>query len=147
MIQIEKLSKLTKMITIKKIHNGLIKSLKAPVGLEQIGRNTFQLATPFEFRDGDSIVCYIEISEEHIRFTDWGHTLMHISYDVDITSQTRKEALEHVLAIYDLEYNKGEIYTDCSIQEIGFVFRDFIQGLIRISDISLWKNTRNEQDN
>ncbi len=127
---------------IEEINGKLNEAMKTAIALKQEGKNTYRLLTPFVFEDGDGFVAFIETTNGRIRFTDYGNTLMHVSYDVDINSETRKKILDSVLATHDLTYNEGEIVAESNIEEVGLVFWDFIQGLIRISDISLWKFER-----
>ena len=125
-----------------KIKTELSNAVRTSIDLEPVGRSTFRLITPFKFEDGDCFVAYIEQSGDQIKFTDLGHTLMHVSYDVDITGETRTKILDRILATHSLKCDDGEIYTVCPISEVGLAFWDFVQGLIRISDISQWKFER-----
>ncbi len=130
-------------MTIKeKIEDDFTRVTRNLIRLRELGRKTFQILSPFEFEDGDGIVAFIELSEDKIRFTDKGHTLMHVSYDVDITAPTREKILDRILATYGLESDEGTIYTEAPINDFGLAFWDFIQGIIRISDISQWKFER-----
>jgi len=117
-------------------------AVKTAIKLEPVGRNTFRVITPFIFDDSDNFVIFLETEKGVIKFTDQGHTLLHVSYEVDITSETREKILNSVLATHDLEYNEGEIYTKSTLKDIGQAFWDFIQGLLRVSDISQWKFER-----
>jgi hypothetical protein len=124
------------------INAKLSDAVNTAVRVEPMGRNTYRLITPFIFEDGDGFVAYLEKIDGKLRFTDRGHTIMHVSYKVDITSETRESILNSVLATHDLTYNDGEIFTEATLEDAGPAFWDFIQGLIRISDISQWKFER-----
>lgn len=124
---------------IKEINNVLSDAVSAPIALKKLGRNIYQISSPFQFNDGDEIPSYIELSNEKVRFSDRGHTLMHVSYDVELNSPTRQKIIEQVIATHELGFDEGEIFTETEIPNIGFAFWDFMQGLVKISDVSMWK--------
>lgn len=126
----------------KKIQNILSESIKTSISLRELGRNTFQIISPFEFYDGDILVAYLEMKNDNVIFSDHGHTLMHVSYDVDINVKTRKEILENVIATHELNIENGDISAQGDISNIDKIFWDFMQGLLKISDISQWKFER-----
>jgi hypothetical protein len=130
------------MLNIEEIKTTLDKSMRSSIELHPIGRSQYVLETPFYFDDGDGFVIYLKIFDDKIIFTDNGHTIMHISYDVEMNSETRQEVLSSILSTHDLKYNDGEISTESNLENIGLAFWDFCQGLIRISDIALWKYER-----
>jgi hypothetical protein len=129
-------------LDVGKLQSQLASAVSAAVRLDPLGRNTFRLITPFAFEDGDSLVAFMEVTDGHARFTDHGHTLMHVSYDVDITREARTKILDRVLATHQLKFNEGEISAECEITDVAVAFWDFIQGLLRTSDIAQWKVER-----
>ena len=129
-------------VDVQKLQAQLADAVSARVRLEPLGRNIYRLITPFEFDDGDSLVAFMEVTDGHARFTDHGHTLMHVSYDVDITRETRTKVLDRILATHQLKFDDGEISTECDLTAVATGFWDFVQGLLRTADIAQWKVER-----
>lgn len=126
----------------KELQQSLTRAVQTSVSLEPVGRSTYRLVTPFVFDDGDMVVAYVEQAGERLRFSDHGYTIMHVSYDVEVTNETRTGILDRILATHDLEYKDGEIFTTADIKSAGPAFWDFVQGVLKTADISLWKVER-----
>ena len=99
------------------------------------------LESHFEFPDGDSYPMHIsKTSAGEIRLSDRGHTLMHMSYDVDVDScmkGTRGELLDRIVKESGIRFEDGEFCLETP--EAGLpeaVFR-FGQALTRIFDLTL----------
>ncbi|GAB4206413.1 MAG: hypothetical protein Fur0023_16280 [Bacteroidia bacterium] len=103
------------------------------------GINRYQVFTPFTFDDGDNYVVILKIQNDNIIITDEGHTLMHLSYKLDINSffkGNKNKILNSILNQFDLLLDDGEIKIISKIDNIGNAFYSFIQGIIKITDIS-----------
>lgn len=126
----------------------LSRNLVAAVRLHDRPDGTVYVETPFAFSDGDLYSIYLRPSRAGgIRVTDRGHTLMHLSYlmDVDtIRDGAKGRAFDQVLREQGLSEQEGELYVEGPLDElVEMVFR-FSHGVSRIADISFLNRIRTE---
>lgn len=107
------------------------------INLSQEGLNRFIVFNPFMFDDGDHLVVLLKSKDGKWLFTDEGHTFMHVSYDdIDIDKGTRKKIIDNVLAGYGIKNQEGELIVEISNSQFGDALYSYLQGLIKITDIS-----------
>lgn len=113
------------------------------IDIKKEGKGRYLIFTPFMFEDGDHLSIILKQEKEGWRFTDEGHTFMHISYeDIDIDRTTRKKIVDSVLLSYGIQNIKGELIISIEKNEFGDAIYNFIQGLIKITDISFLTRER-----
>jgi hypothetical protein len=136
-------------LDLRKIEDSLCRSFCAEIHLHpRAGESRVMVETPFSFDDGDAYSLFMEPSPSGgIRITDCGHTLMHLSYSLDIDKireGTRGRLFERVLADGGLEDKDGELVLESSMDQLGAnVFR-FGQTLTRIHDLTFLNRLRVE---
>ncbi len=98
------------------------------------------LRTHFEFPDGDQFPIHVsEVGSGGLRLSDYGHTLMHISYDHDIDSfleATRGQLLERTMSEAGLHWDGGAFYIDTPLDRLPEAIFRFGQALTRIYDLT-----------
>ncbi|MBI5203410.1 MAG: DUF1828 domain-containing protein [Nitrospirae bacterium] len=113
------------------------------IALTQEGLSRFIVFNPFMFDDGDHLVVLLKGTEGKWRFTDEGHTFMHVSYDdIDIDKGTRKKVIDNVLASYGIKNQEGELISEVPNNQFGDALYSYLQGLIKITDISYLSRER-----
>jgi len=101
------------------------------------GINRYIVFTPFMFDDGDHLSILLKQEGDRIFLSDEGHTFMHVSYDeIDIERGTRSEIIDTVLSSYGINNIEGELKAYIKNDNYGDALYSFIQGLIKITDIS-----------
>jgi hypothetical protein len=103
--------------------------------------NRFYIITPFTFDDGDGYSIIVKRKDGDWVLTDEGHTFMELSYRIDldlILDGPRKRILDRVLKIYKLSLDRGELSIQINPEIFGTRLAQFIQGVSRISVLSLW---------
>ena len=123
------------------IQKSLKESVAESVELFPQGDNNYQIATPFHFDDGDHFVVILKTDESGSWIiTDEGHTYMHMSYYMDLSSLdngNRNEIIESSLEKYGVKEIEGElIATIDEISNAGNTLYNFIQCLMSIIDVS-----------
>ncbi len=126
---------------------GLVNEFKCKVSeeidVEHEGIDRYIVYTPFMFDDGDHFVIVLKKHDDHWRFTDEGHTFMHMSYeDIDLLHGTRKSIIDQVLLSFRLVNDAGELCLDVPDGEYGDALFSFIQALVKISDTAYWTRER-----
>ena len=127
------------------------KSFKASIAesIELFTRedNNYQIFIPFHFDDGDQFVVILKPDEwGNWIITDEGHTYMHMSYQMDLSSLNsgkRNEIIESSLEKYGVKEIEGQlIATIDEISNTGNILYNFIQCLISITNISYLSRER-----
>jgi len=113
------------------------------IRLQREGINRYIVFTPFMFDDGDHLPIVLRQEEQQWYLTDEAHTFMHVSYDeIDVECGTRSKIIDKVLLSYGIKNIKGELRINIENEAFGDAIYSFIQGLIKITDISYLKRER-----
>jgi len=101
------------------------------------GINRYILSTPFMFDDGDHLCILLKKENGRWYLTDEGHTFMHVSYDeIDIERGTRSKIIDNALLSYGIRNENGELKSVIEEDAYGDTLYSFVQGLIKITDVS-----------
>lgn len=107
------------------------------ISLSSEGINRYIVFTPFMFDDGDHLPILLKQENGRWYLSDEGHTFMHVSYDeIDIEKGTRAKIIDTVLGSYKIKNIEGELRAYVENDNYGDTLYSFIQGLIKITDIS-----------
>lgn len=120
------------------------KKVSSSISLYQEGTNRFKVFTPFQFEDGDFFSIVLKNENGKWFLTDEGHTLMHLSYELDIDlieKGARAQILSNVLSQFELSVKDGAITAELNGSWGDSLF-SYIQGLVRISDINYLSKER-----
>jgi hypothetical protein len=113
------------------------------IDVEREGVDRYIVYTPFMFDDGDHFVIVLKKRNDQWRFTDEGHTFMHMSYgEIDLLHGTRKSIIDQVLLSFRLANDAGELCLEVSDDQYGDALFSFIQALVKISDTAYWTRER-----
>ena len=117
----------------------------AQVNLLPEGRARYRVLTPFHFEDGDHLAIVLKREDEQWTLTDEGHTYMHLTYDLDESSLhrgTRQQIISNALSAFNVEDREGELRVPIPDNEYGNALYDFIQALLKISDVTYLSRER-----
>lgn len=107
------------------------------ISLISEGINRYIISTPFMFDDGDHLCILLKKSAERWYLSDEGHTFMHLSYEeIDIDHGTRRKIIDTILLTYGIQNENGELRCYIKGDDYGDALYSFVQGLIKITDIS-----------
>lgn len=120
----------------------------AEIGLHEQSQGLLMIETPFFFSDGDPYQIYIkEMPGGLLRLTDMGHTLMHLSYDNDVSKfrdGTRGKLFQQILSEHEVNENNGEFYIDDEIENLSSNIFRLGQTLTKINDLTFLNRARAE---
>jgi hypothetical protein len=124
----------------------LCKTLCGEVKIHKTPQGYLQVLTPFTFTDGDTFQVYLhETPGGGARLTDFGHTLMHLSYENDLgklREGTRGKLFDQVLAGAGMREENGQLVVDATLESLGASILQFGQGLTRIYDLTFLNRVR-----
>ena len=133
-------------MSIELIERQFLDKVSDEIRLEAEGTDKYRVFTPFRYEDGDHIVIVLKkgLNGEWL-LTDNGHTYMHLSYDIDeesLRSGTRQEIITKTLSEFFVNDIEGELIVNIKDQQFGNALYDFVQGILRISDVSYLSRER-----
>lgn len=132
-------------MTTETIKQDFQQKVCAQVNLLPEGRMRYRVLTPFHFEDGDHLAIVLKQEAGQWVLTDEGHTYMHLTYDLDENSLhkgTRQQIISNALSTFTVEDRGGELRVPIVGDEYGNALYDFIQALLKISDISYLSRER-----
>ncbi|MCL4552890.1 MAG: DUF1828 domain-containing protein [Candidatus Marsarchaeota archaeon] len=109
------------------------------VHLLEEGYERYRVFTPFLFQDGDHLSIVLKKVGSRWLLSDEGHTLMHLSYDVDahdLLRGNRQKLIESALTSFDIDYQDGELLIAVRDSSYGDALFSFVQSLLKVTDVS-----------
>ena len=132
-------------MSINTIEQDFIDKVSAQISLSEDGKNRFRVLTPFQFEDGDELVIVLKQENQRWLLSDEAHTYRHLTYDIDeklLYSGTRWKLISKALSMFDVEDRDGELILDVSDEGYGDALYDFVQALLKITDVSYLSRER-----
>lgn len=126
-----------------------ISKLPNSVTLEQLGKNVFELITPYTFTDGDGFSVFIKKENDNWIFTDEGDTLMHLDIlgmsETSLLSGTKYQIFSAILEQFSVVDRDGELILKIEDDDYITAYYQFTQALIKISDIEFLSRSREKK--
>jgi hypothetical protein len=136
------------MTNVRQIQDALCKSFCTDIRVIERNGGTLLVDTPFHFPDGDAYSIYLEpLSTGGFRVTDAGITMMHLSYENDITKfreGVRGKVFEQILAEMELKEDDGEFFVESTADDLGRNILRFGQALTKFHDLTFLNRARVE---
>lgn len=111
-----------------------------PEGIER-----FRVFTPFLLEDGDHLAIVLKREAGNWLLSDEGHTYMHLTYDLDekdLKSGTRQKLITNALSSFTVDDRNGELLSPVKNNQYGDALYNFIQAILRISDVTYLSRER-----
>lgn len=115
------------------------------IRIEPIGRERYRIFTPFHFNDGDHLAMVLRRENDQWVISDEGHTYMHLTYEMDEKSLyqgTRQQIITNALNAFSIDDVDGEFRATVADGNYGDTLFDFVQAILRISDVSYLSRER-----
>lgn len=112
---------------LDKIKNSLMHSLAGGVDFYERRPGKFQLMLPLRHEDGDMVDIYLQASpkgEGYVRICDFGMTLMRLSYNYELNSETRERIFSSILIDNGVSNDGGKLYLDA---RMDFLYEGIMQ--------------------
>ena len=109
------------------------------------GIDRFRIFTPFRFDDGDHLAIVLKQHNNQWMLSDEAHTFMHLTYDIDeqdLLRGNRQKIISDALSVFHVEDRDGELIIDVPDQKYGDALYDFVQALLKITDVSFLTRER-----
>lgn len=115
------------------------------VRLLEEGYERYRVFTPFRFSDGDHLSIVLKKAGPRWVLSDEGHTLMHLAYEIearDLQRGTRQKIIESVLGSFGIASQEDELLIAVRNGSYGDALFNFVQSLIKISDVTYLSRER-----
>ena len=97
------------------IRSSLNNALSAKLDICERRPGSYQLIVPILHEDGDMVDIYLQDSPDragHIRISDFGMTLMRLSYTYDVNTSAREKIFDSILINNGVSNSEGNLYLD-----------------------------------
>ncbi len=132
-------------MTVESIEQDFRDKVSAQIRLAAEGLDRFRVFTPFLFDDGDHLAIVLRRDSTGWVLSDEAHTYMHLTYDIDerdLHGGTRQKIISNALSMFRIEDREGELVLDVRDSRYGDALYSFVQGLLRITDVSYLSRER-----
>ncbi len=125
--------------------NSVRKSLNTPLsaGFDLYERRPgkHQLILPILHEDGDMVDIYLQDSpkgEGYVRISDFGLTLMRLSYTYDISTDTRHRIFDSILINNGVGNEEGNLYLDAPLDKLSEGILQFAGCAQKVCNMRYW---------
>ncbi|MBS3985374.1 MAG: DUF1828 domain-containing protein [Selenomonadales bacterium] len=95
-----------------------------------------QLFAPFYHEDGDMVdVFFQEIGEDIVRISDYGLTVMRLSYNYELDTPHKEKVFTRIIAEHGLKEEHGNIYADTDAEHLYMNLMTFVQVVSKVSSM------------
>lgn len=109
------------------------------------GIDRYRVFTPFRFDDGDHLAIVLKQESDRWILSDEAHTFMHLTYDIDeqdLYRGNRQKIISDALSVFRVEDRDGELVLVVPGKNFGDALYNFIQALLKITDIAFLTRER-----
>jgi hypothetical protein len=103
------------------------------------GYNRYRVFTPFILGDGDHLSIVLKQAGNQWVLSDEGHTLMHLTYDIDsrdLMRGNRQKLIDGALTAFEVANEDGQLSLAIRDDSYGDALFSFVQSVLKISDIT-----------
>jgi len=110
------------------------------VSLRPKRQGIMQLIAPLFHEDGDMIDIFLEdINNDHVRVSDYGMTLMRLSYSYDIDTPNKDRIFNRIISENGVNCEKGKLYIDTTKDMLYQTVLQFAQTVAKVSNMRIYK--------
>jgi hypothetical protein len=125
-------------MSLVEIEQQFRETVSTKVRLQAEGQNRYRVLTPFQFEDRDHLAVVLKKEGDTWCLSDEGHTYMHLTYDIpekDLHKGTRAKVISNSLDAFSIQDREGELLLPVSDGQFGNALYDFVQALLKITDV------------
>jgi hypothetical protein len=112
------------------------------VALREKRPGIMQLVVPLFHEDGDMVDIFLEDvgnGEAKVRVSDYGMTLMRLSYGFDIDTENKERIFQRILSEHGLNEANGRIFVDTTPESLYPAILQFAQTIAKVSNMETYK--------
>lgn len=113
------------------------KSICSKYEFEEYGINRYLIHTDMYYDDGDELHIVLMEDSGQYTLTDEGHTIMWLSYDLNLTPN-KEGMMESIVSKNNVSLNDGRLYVSFfDLDEFGNALTSLIQSMLQIADLRI----------
>lgn len=97
----------------------------------------FKVLLPFFHEDGDMYDIFIEENQNFIRISDYGLTLMKLSYNFEFDTEHKREVLQGIISQNRCNISQGTIYLDIYPNQFEGAIYQFVQTISKVCTMDI----------
>jgi hypothetical protein len=112
------------------------------VSLREKRPGIVQLVAPLYHEDGDMVDIFLDLpknGQDKIRVSDYGMTLMRLSYSFELDTPNKERIFQKILAENQVNEENGALYMETEPQSLYPTILQFAQTVARVSNMRLYK--------
>lgn len=115
-----------------------LKQIAGTVNFREKRVGVYKVLAPFFYEDGDMYDIFIEeLGQGRIRISDYGLTLMKLSYGFDIDTEHKQEVLETIILQNRVQIDNGLIYLDIFPHQFAAGINQFAQVISKVTNMDI----------
>jgi hypothetical protein len=100
----------------------------------------YQLICPLYHEDGDMVDIYLKkIDKNRIRISDYGMTVMRLSYTYDLNTENKMKIFNQVICENNIQVDNGVLFFDSDIANLFSSIMHFSQVTAKVSNMKYFK--------
>jgi hypothetical protein len=115
---------------------------KNRISFRERRKNIYQLIAPLYHEDGDMVDLYVEVPENGsnwIRVSDFGKTLMRLSYSFEIDTPNKEKIYRQIVSQNHVSEANGTLYIEVSPDDLYAGTLQLYQVIAKISNMKLYR--------
>jgi hypothetical protein len=101
-----------------------------------------QVLAPLFHEDGDMVDIFLDLPKppsDSIRISDYGMTLMRLSYSYDVDTPTKRRILDRILSENGITEERGRLYVETTPEHVYPALLQFAQTAAKVSNMQAFK--------
>jgi hypothetical protein len=130
---------------LKAIEKEFQEKVSSKIHLQSEGIDRYRVFTPFTFDDGDHLAVVLKKDDNAWCLSDEGHTLMHLTYEIDeksLLQGTRQKVITNALSLYAVADRDGELLAKIINEDYGNALFSYVQALMKLADVTFLTRER-----
>lgn len=125
---------------MKEILEILQKQCSQKIDLREKRPDVWQVLIPFYHEDGDMVEVFITpLGKNIFRISDYGLTLMRLSYSYDLDTPNKERIFNTIISSYNIQNDRGTLFLDSELEHLYPALMQFIGVILKVSNMKLYK--------
>lgn len=107
------------------------------ISFEKVNATMYRVLASFYHEDGDAIDVFIKEIEDKLYITDYGMSLMKLSYLFEMDTDTKKDVLNSIILYNSLENKDGELIKETSLDSFGEDLNQFCLAIAKVTNMEI----------
>lgn len=107
------------------------------IDFEKVNANMYRVIASFYHEDGDAMETFVKEIDDKLYITDYGMSLMKLSYLFDLDTDSKKDVLNNIILYNDLENKEGELIKETSLKTFCEDLNQFYLAIAKVTNMEI----------